>query len=372
MPTTQGGRWSFKTGEKGANRVRAFQRGSRLYLEWRNGKRKVRQQLPHADRTQAKAEAEAKALGLRSPDRDAPLTVQVLFERYVEEVTPGKSERARQHDHLMAALCRRVFGPNHDVASLTHRDAKHFERERRRIGDLRPRKPPRRGESPAPPRPVRNRQIGYDLHLLRAVLNWAVGAGWLTHNPLAKYHPPTEKNPRRPVFSEAEYQKLLAVADTFPPAFRVLLVLANETGHRLGALLALRWSDVDLTAGRVTWRATSDKIGYEHTTRLTEAAKAVLLAAPGIGDALVVPGVSRHLARDWMERAQRRAGLAVEHGRGWHAFRRKFASELQDAPLRVLCDLGGWKDPATIVRCYQRPDEAAQEDALARRRTRVG
>jgi hypothetical protein len=98
----------------------------------------------------------------------------------------------------------------------------------------------------------------------------------------------------------------------------------------------------------------------------------VLLAAPGIADALVVPGVSRHLARDWMERAQRRAGLAVEQGRGWHAFRRKFASELQDAPLRVLCDLGGWKDPTTIVRCYQRPDEAAQEDALARRRARVG
>ncbi len=38
------------------------------------------------------------------------------------------------------------------------------------------------------------------------------------------------------------------------------LILANETGHRLGALRHLRWSDVDLDAGRIRWRAKHDKI----------------------------------------------------------------------------------------------------------------
>jgi hypothetical protein len=89
--------------------------------------------------------------------------------------------------------------------------------------------------------------------------------------------------------------------------------------------------------------------------------------APGIGDALVVPGVSRHLARDWMERAQRLAGLPPEKGRGWHALRRHFASELRDAPLRDLCALGGWKNPQTVLKCYQRPSEEAQRAALERR-----
>ena len=145
-------------------------------------------------------------------------------------------------------------------------------------------------------------------------------------------------------------------------------MLAHETGHRLGALLNLRWSDVDLTAGRVVWRAASDKIGWEHTTPLTTVARAALMEAPGIGEALVVAGVSRHLARDWIERAQRRAGLPPEPGRGWHALRRHFASELRNAPFRDLCVLGGWKNPQTVLTCYQRPSEEAQRAAVDARR----
>jgi hypothetical protein len=55
-------------------------------------------------------------------------------------------------------------------------------------------------------------------------------------------------------------------------------------------------------------------------------------------------------------------------GLGWHALRRKFASELKDVPLRDLCELGGWKDPQTILKCYQQPDERTMRAALANRR----
>src|SRR5262249_23136261 len=54
-----------------------------------------------------------------------------------------------------------------------------------------------------------------------------------------------------------------------------------------------------------------------------------------------------------------------EKGRGWHAFRRNFASELRHAGLRDLCDLGGWKDPMTVVKRYQRPSEEAMRAAQA-------
>ena len=94
----------------------------------------------------------------------------------------------------------------------------------------------------------------------------------------------------------------------------------------------------------------------------------------GIGKTPVIPTpldaaqpVARHLARDWMQRAQETAALPREAGRGWHAFRRKFASELRDVGLRDLCDLGGWKEPATIVECYQRPSEDAMRKAPAKR-----
>ena len=82
--------------------------------------------------------------------------------------------------------------------------------------------------------------------------------------------------------------------------------------------------------------------------------------------------VGPHLARDWLQRAQARAGLPPEKGRGWHAFRRNFASELRYASLRDLCDLGGWKDPTTVVKCYQRPSEDAMRAAQASRRALDG
>jgi integrase len=46
------------------------------------------------------------------------------------------------------------------------------------------------------------------------------------------------------------------------------LVLAHETGHRIGAIRQLRWSDVDLKEKRILWRAENDKIGMEHSPPL--------------------------------------------------------------------------------------------------------
>ena len=53
--------------------------------------------------------------------------------------------------------------------------------------------------------------------------------------------------------------------------------------------------------------------------------------------------LSRSLARDWWNRAVARAGLEPKRDRGLHSLRRKFASDLMDQPLEVLCELGGWK-----------------------------
>jgi uncharacterized protein YeaO (DUF488 family) len=53
---------------------------------------------------------------------------------------------------------------------------------------------------------------------------------------------------------------------------------------------------------------------------------------------------------------------------GWHSMRRKFATELKEKPLKDLCALGGWKNPQTILLCYQREDEETMRDALATRK----
>ena len=71
---------------------------------------------------------------------------------------------------------------------------------------------------------------------------------------------------------------------------------------------------------------------------------------------------------DRWRRAERLAGLEPKRGRGWHSLRRKFASDLMDLPLKVLCQLGGWKDAQTVLRCYQQPDEVQLRKALTSRR----
>ena len=63
-------------------------------------------------------------------------------------------------------------------------------------------------------------------------------------------------------------------------------MLAHETGHRIGAVRLLRWSDIDLENGRIRWRAENDKIGYEHATPLTEKAVMALRKAQRNGGAI--------------------------------------------------------------------------------------
>jgi hypothetical protein len=53
--------------------------------------------------------------------------------------------------------------------------------------------------------------------------------------------------------------------------------------------------------------------------------------------------------------AEQHAGAAHVHGAGWHAYRRKWATERGDAPLKALMVAGGWRDLQTLVTCYQHP-----------------
>ena len=263
----------------------------------------------------------------------------------------------------------RFFGRNRDPATLSQRDWDRFIRERRagRIGPS--------------GRPVSDRMVEHDLKFLIAVLNWAVrsrdnqGRLLLDRNPLKGLRKPTEKNPTRVVLTEDEYRALLKVSRRVGWRFRVALVLAHETGHRIGAIRKLLWADIDLDGRTIRWRGEHEKTGYEHRTPVTAKALAALEEArrhnPGIGDAplLTAPKdsfacMSRSLARDWWKKAETLAELERKRGRGWHSLRRKFASDLMDLPLKVLCDLGGWKTAETVLQCYQRPDEDRLRKAI--------
>ena len=265
------------------------------------------------------------------------------------------------------------LGRSRDPATLSQRDWDRFIRARR-AGSVGP-----------SGRPVSDRMIEYDLRCLISVLNWASrsrderGRLLLKSNPLRGLKTPMEKNPTRVVLSEHEYQALLKVSREVDWRFHLALVLAHETGHRIGAIRKLRWSDIDLAREAIRWRSEHEKTGYEHRTPVTAEAIAALESARGrnpvTGSAPVLPSsrdpsvsVGSWISRGWWKRAEGLAGLEPKRGRGWHSLRRKFASDLMDQPLKVLCELGGWKTAKTVLQCYQRADEGQLRAALANRR----
>lgn len=366
--------WSYVTGERGRNRVRAFAHPvtGRLFLEFKQDGQRARTALGHRDEEEAKRQADELAARLRRPGSGHAehLTLAQLFDNYAREVTPTKGLHAQAHDRRAMQLLLEVIGPAKHVNALTHRDAARYVYERKRRGD-------RRGGK-AQGKPLGVRVLEEDVKLFQAILNWAIGAGWLDRNPLKGYHVGGESTPMRPIVTAKQYEDLLAVADQLGPTFKLALILAHETGHRVGSISQLRWSDLDWDAGTIRWRAEADKIRYEHVTPMTpavlEALQGARKARSMIGDGWVLPSplrpdepASRHLLRDWWQRAQVLAGLAPELRRGWHSLRRQFATEMKHTPLKDLCALGGWKDPQTILKCYQRADPVTMREALASR-----
>jgi integrase len=211
-------------------------------------------------------------------------------------------------------------------------------------------------------------------------MHWGMGAGWLDRNPIQGFRVDQKRHtPNRPVLTGPQYDQLLAIADKVDPRFRLALILAHETGHRIGAIRLLRWNDIEWIQGWVRWCGENDKTGMDHRTPLTPAARTALLEAQqvsqAIGDQWIFPAprqlgapVSRFMTEKWWDRAEQLAKLDPEPGRGWHSLRRKFATELKGTPIKDLCALGGWKDPKTILEHYQRPDSATMRQALEHRR----
>ena len=365
-------RWSYSAGERGRNRVRVFEdaRSWSILMEVYEDGNRIRTALGHQDCDRAKQEADEAAAQFDSVGKlqFENLRVGPLFEKYLGEVTPNKTPHKQKHDRRASRMFAEFFGQNRTVESLNRRDWDRFLSARSR-GDI-------------TGRTVRPRTVEYDLRFLLAVLRWATqtrapdGGFLLQVNPLRGLPVPKEPSPKRPIVKDEQYRALLEKAGEIDWRFYLALALAHETGHRIGAIRQLKWSDIDLHARRVRWRGDTDKQGRDHATPLSTVAAEALRSArrvqPRLGAAWVFPApgdaqepCSRHIMRDWWKRGEVLAGLEPVERRGWHSLRRKFATDMRTRlPLRDLCAAGGWNDPQTVLKCYQQPDEDLIRGAL--------
>lgn len=196
----------------------------------------------------------------------------------------------------------------------------------------------------------------------------------LSENPVRSpqaYPIPDELNPRRPVATQDRLEALLAKAGDVHPYLPDILVIANGTGRRIRAVLALKGEDLRLkrtkTAphGAIQWPGETDKEGKAWAAPINAAVRAALDHRPAIGAAYLFPAphdatkpVSYEKESTWLKRAERRAKVNKMRGSLWHAYRRKWGTERKHLPIQDVMQAGGWSDPTCLQTIYQQPHEA--------------
>jgi integrase len=350
----------------------------------------------------ARAKREAIELSSRLIKGHGPtsqLTVDALFRLFEREVLPGHSPRHRTETERQLELWRTFLGPRFVVSRFGLREWNAFIRQRRE-GEIDARG--QRVHDPKRRKPVGTRSVAKSLKVLRQALRFAAsfrvptGGFLLDSDPTRGLPIPSQANPKRPVADSERFQHLLEVADQvgmYDPDrhrtrsyLRELLILAEGTGRRIGAILALRWSDWEPDArpyGVLHWRAEHDKVGRDWATPVTREVQAALerlrkeRLALGDGLILAAPGdadraVTRHAVTSWLRRAEHLAGLEHLPGGAWHAFRRAWASKRKHLSVKDVAYAGGWKDTSTLLRCYQQPDpETIEQVVFGGRRLRM-
>jgi len=101
----------------------------------------------------------------------------------------------------------------------------------------------------------RNRHITQ----LKAMFNWAIEEGLITHNPAAKLKKVREVGRTRYLTTE-EIQRLLAACGE---RLRLIVLFALHTGMRKGEIFDLKWFDVNM-GQRMVWVHTSHKGAPKH------------------------------------------------------------------------------------------------------------
>ena len=218
--------------------------------------------------------------------------------------------------------------------------------------------------------------------VLRRVLESARRWRWISYNPARDARPPRVPKPEPQPVSLEQIELLLEAARHDEPELAACVTLAADTGARRGELCALRWTSIDLEAGKVRFERSIGEAGqayekdtknHQHRTvsisqvgrdalrahrgamRTRALAAGTRLAADGFvfsdapdGSTFWWPSrLDRHFAR-----VRKQAGLPMSVK--LHGLRHTQVTQLLDAgvPLRTVSGRVGHRDSSTTTNIY--------------------
>lgn len=309
-----------------------YKRGSRYYLNWREGGRQVRFSLGQIDRRAAeaiRAEKEAQLAGLIVPT--GPVSAQDVIDAYLAW---SKSARPDSWKHTQSILRHFAvpFGP-YPAESLS-------------VAQV---------EAAIASTGLAASSQGKVLRMAKAAFNYAMRAELIQANPMARVKAPQGRTSRAPPWYTPKQMQTLQKAPHGP-----LWAFMAATGARRGEMAKARRSDV--RRGLFYIESTAEgrtKSGKWRSVPLSSGAKAAL---EGLGEDLLAGGAKDTLSR-WFTAEASALGLKGTA----HWLRHTFCTHLAQAgvPAHVICKLAGHSSVA-VTEIYMHHAPAAGAEAIGR------
>ena len=371
-----------------------YARGDVWYAHWRaDGGRQVKRRVgpmrvegSRDGLTRSQAEAELRRLIAETkPARIATgdaLTIAELGRRYL--VSLERQSRKKATTTAVESILRvwlEPFFAERDLRRITLQDVQDLMTMMEKGERPGPRvKGDRRYGRPVGAKSVRN-YIGY----LSALLGFAERKGWLPVNVARHIELPGKPESADIRFLEPLEVRALAdaaVDGSYREIDRAMYLTAAMTGLRQGELVALRWRDVDWTAGRIRVRQ-NYVLGEFGTPKSRRSTRSVPMAdevageldrlsrmvGESSGDALVFadPHTAGPLDKAAILRRYRRALKAaqLEQSHRFHDLRHTFGTAMAGTgvPMRTLQEWMGHRDIETTQR-YADYSPSAHESAF--------
>lgn len=213
--------------------------------------------------------------------------------------------------------------------------------------------------------------VKYIMALLRRIIRFGVSRGLCSQPDPSKQHFnfPLVDNIKTECLTQNQIRKLLQVLDEEPNQNSASFMrLALFTGMRKGALMALKWEDIDFNQGFITLDGGSAKKAKTERIPMSSPAREVLKSVDKTDSPYVFPGKNGKKRKDFKRVAQRvrdKAGLPKDF-RPLHGLRHTFASMMASSgkvDLYTLQKLLTHSSPEMTQRYAHLADEALQRAA---------